>query len=255
VLVETLSYIIGDYAQPANFDSFVYHKKAGREIRNDLASLVGVRFLSAEESGEDHRLDESLIKSLTGENAVRTRFLYQEEFTYYPNFKIWMSSNFRPSIRSTDWGTWRRVKLIPWEVVVPKEKRDEQLKTKLRAEANGILNWMLRGLADYLRSGMQYPQKVEAATSQYRESQDVIAQFIAAKCVLDVNAEVRFSELYFAYKYWADAAREYKMPERKFSESLNKRGFQNTRKRDGTWYRGIGLAATEQPRINPEDVF
>ena len=72
-----------------------------------------------------------------------------------------MSSNFRPSIRSTDWGTWRRVKLIPWEVVVPKERRDEQLKAKLRTEASGILNWMLRGLADYLKNGMQYPQKVK----------------------------------------------------------------------------------------------
>ena len=105
-------------------------------------------------------------------------------------------------------------------MVVPKEKRDEQLKTKLRAEASAILNWMLRGLADYLQNGMQYPQKVEAATCQYRESQDVIAQFIAAKCVLDMNAEVRFSELYSAYKYWADAAREYKMPEHNFSDSL-----------------------------------
>jgi putative DNA primase/helicase len=245
VLVETLSYIIGDYAQAANFDTFVYHQKAGREIRNDLASLVGVRFLSAEESGEDHRLDESLIKSLTGENAVRTRFLYQEEFTYYPNFKIWMSSNFRPSIRSTDWGTWRRVKLIPWEVVVPKERRDEKLKAKLRSEASGIFNWMLRGVADYLNNGMQYPQKVEAATSQYREFQDVIAQFIAARCMLDVNAEVRFSELYSAYKDWADAAQEYKMPERKFSDSLKKRdGVLAKRKMDGTWYTGICLIAS-----------
>jgi len=79
---------------------------------------------------------------------------------------------------------------------VPKERRDEQLKAKLRTEASGVLNWMLRGLADYRANGMQYPQKVESATSQYRESQDMIAQFIAAKCVQDVNAEVRFSELY-----------------------------------------------------------
>jgi putative DNA primase/helicase len=245
VLVETLSYIIGDYAQAANFDTFVHHKKAGREIRNDLASLVGVRFLSAEESGEDHRLDESLIKSLTGENAVRTRFLYHEEFTYYPNFKIWMSSNFRPSIRSTDWGTWRRVKLIPWEVVVPKGRRDEHLKAKLRAEASGILNWMLLGLADYLKNGMQYPEKVDVATSQYRESQDVIAQFIAAACVLDVNAELQFSELYASYKNWAEDAREYVMPSRKFSEGLKKReGVQAKRKADGTWYTGVGLVAS-----------
>jgi len=135
--------------------------------------------------------------------------------------------------------------LIPWEVVVPKERRDEQLKAKLRTEASGILNWMLHGLADYLKNGMQYPLKVESATSQYRESQDVIAQFIAAKCVLDVNAEVRFSELYSAYKYWADTSREYIMAARKFSDSLKKREDVQARgKMDGTWYTGIALIAS-----------
>jgi putative DNA primase/helicase len=147
------------------------------------------------------------------------------------------------------------VKLIPWEVVVPKEKRDEQLKPKLRTEASGILNWMLHGLADYSKDGMQYPQKVQSATSQYRESQDVMALFIKARCVLDEHAETRFTELYEAYKSWADSAQEYKMAERKFSESLKKRGFQSKSKKNGVWYLGIGLAITDQPRINPDEVF
>jgi len=104
VFLETLAYIIGDYSYTSSFDTFVYHEKNNRDIRNDLAALVGVRFLSSEESSEGHRLDEALIKQLTGENTITTRFLYQDEFSYKPNFKIWMSSNFRPSIRSTDWG-------------------------------------------------------------------------------------------------------------------------------------------------------
>ena len=90
VFLETLAYIIGDYSYTSAFDTFVYHEKSNRDI---------------------------------------TRFLYQDEFSYKPNFKIWMSSNFRPSIRATDWGTWRRVKIIPWNFRVTQANRDEQLKS------------------------------------------------------------------------------------------------------------------------------
>ena len=137
-----------------------------------------------------------------------------------------------------------------------KSVRDEQLKPKLCTEVRGIFHWMLRGVADYRLNGMQYPEKVEVATSQYRESQDVIAQFIAAKCVLDVNAEVRFAELYSAYKYWADASREYMMPARKFSDALKKReGVQARGKMDGTVENGncsprISSAISRRPSLS-----
>jgi putative DNA primase/helicase len=200
VFLETLSYIIGEYSYTSAFDTFVYHDKKNRDIRSDLAALVGVRFLTAEESSDGHRLDEALIKQLTGENTVTTRFLYQDEFSYKPNFKIWMSSNFKPSIRTSDWGTWRRLKMIPWEFRVSPKDRDEQLKSKLRHEASGILNWMLAGLRRYVERGykMRFPIKVEEATVEYRVSQDVLGQFIAAMC--ESSGKVSVNDLYNAFK-------------------------------------------------------
>ena len=98
---------------------------------------------------------------------------------------------------------------------------------------------------------MMYPAKVREATSQYRESQDLIGQFIAAKCVLSPHAETRFTELYEAYKLWADAAREFKMPARKFAEALKKReGLEKKRKEGQVYYVGIGLRDSEGQRDN-----
>jgi putative DNA primase/helicase len=243
VFLETLAYIIGEYSYTSAFDTFVYHEKGNRDVRSDLAALVGVRFLCAEESSEGHRLDEALIKQLTGENTVTTRFLYQDEFSYKPNFKIWMSSNFRPSIRTTDWGTWRRVKMIPWNFRVTAANRDEQLKSKLRREAPGILNWMLRGLGRYVDAGyrMTYPEIVERATSEYRISQDIVGQFVNAKC--ELTGKIQVSDLYDAFKLWAEQSRErHNLTNRKFGDELVKReGIFRNKEKDATYFHGLSL--------------
>ena len=249
VFLETLAFIIGDYSYTSAFDTFVYHEKGNRDIRNDLAALVGVRFLSAEESSEGHRLDEALIKQLTGENTITTRFLYQDEFSYKPNFKIWMSSNFRPSIRTTDWGTWRRVKIIPWDFRVTQANRDEQLKSKLRHEAPGILNWMLHGLAGYVsaRYKMHFPAIVDNATAEYRISQDVVGQFISARC--NLSGKVTVAELYSAFKIWAELSRErHNLTLRKFGDELVKHaGICRAKDKNGSLFQGISL------QIVPDD--
>lgn len=251
VFLETLAYIIGEYSYTSAFDTFVYHEKSNREVRSDLAALVGVRFLCAEESSEGHRLDEALIKQLTGENTITTRFLYQDEFSYKPNFKIWMSSNFKPSIRTTDWGTWRRVKMIPWNFRVPADKRDEQLKSKLRREASGILNWMLRGLKRYVDRGyrMTYPKIVEQATSEYRSSQDIVGQFVNAKC--DLTGKIQVTDLYNAFKDWAEQSRErHSLTCRKFGDEVVKReGIFRKPGREGTYLHGISLRLSAEDKV------
>ena len=256
VFTEVLRHVAGSYSQNASFDTFVLQKNDG-QIRNDLASLAGSRLVAASESQDGHRLDEALIKTLTGGDPITTRFLHREFFTYYPNFKIWMSSNYRPDIRGLDWGIWRRVKLIPFDVVVPDNRKDEQLASKLKAEASGILNWMLRGVREYLECGMMYPGKVNQATSQYKESQDIIGQFITAKCVLNEHAETKCTTIYQAYKLWAEANREYVLKERQFSDAMKKRqGITMKRKKDCNWYIGIELLTPSKAYTEiPEDVL
>jgi len=250
VFIETLSYLLGAYGYTAAFETFVYHNKQGRDIRSDLAALVGVRFLSAEESAEGHRLDEALIKQLTGENTITTRFLYQDEFSYKPNFTLWMTSNFKPSIKSQDWGTWRRVKMIPWEFQVERNQRDEQLKSKLRKEASGILNWALRGLQRYVQAGykMTYPAKVKAATDEYRTSQDILGQFIDARCQVGAEHKVAVSQLFSAFQAWAEVSRErHNFTLRTFGTALEKRKDHNFFRRvenDGTKIHGVRVTPT-----------
>jgi putative DNA primase/helicase len=162
-----------------------------------------------------------------------------------------MSSNYKPAIRGLDWGIWRRVKMIPFEVIIPDEERDETLIDKLKAELPGILNWALKGLADYLKFGMMYPDKVNAATQQYRESQDIIGQFLKAKCVINPVASIKSTDLYEIYKGWAADAKEYILKERKFGDAMKKHGFLPQHKKDGNHYIGLARLATEHMLDDP----
>ncbi|PEO93949.1 DNA primase, partial [Bacillus toyonensis] len=91
------------------------------------------------------RLDEGLVKQLTGGDKVTARFLYENEFDFMPQFKLWMATNHKPIIRGTDDGIWRRMAIIPFTVQIPKEKVDKRLKHKLRRELKAILHWAVEG--------------------------------------------------------------------------------------------------------------
>jgi putative DNA primase/helicase len=259
VLTTLIRRMMGTYGDNASFDTFIV-KKNGSQTRNDLAMLVGARFVTASESGDGHLLDEALIKTLTGQDPITVRLLYKEFFTFTPKFKLWMSSNYKPRIRGLDWGIWRRVKLIPFDVTIPDGERDEQLGEKLQSELPGILNWALKGLRSYLLFGMMYPEKVNMATQQYRDSQDIVGQFLQDKCIVCPDATVKQKSLFEIYKAWAESNNEYLLKESQFSEAVRRHGYPTEHKKDGNHYIGLGLAGSaasdaSRPAFSDEDIL
>ena len=120
--IETVSAILGDYAQQTPTETLVATHNNG--IPNDLARLRGARFVSAVETGEGNRLDEGLVKQMTGGDRITARFLRQEFFEFTPVFKLFLATNHKPVIRGTDEAIWRRIHLIPFRVMIPEGERD-----------------------------------------------------------------------------------------------------------------------------------
>jgi putative DNA primase/helicase len=123
--LEVLRHIFGDYSQTADFSSFLVSNS--QSVRNDLAKLNGARFVTASESDSGKRLDETVVKQMTGGDSVSARFLYGEHFEFKPQFKLWLGTNHKPTIRGQDEGVWRRIRLIPFETSIPREKQDHAL--------------------------------------------------------------------------------------------------------------------------------
>jgi putative DNA primase/helicase len=68
---------------------------------------------------------------LTGGDTVRARFLYQDGFEFRPQFKLWLAANAAPKMKHDDTAMWRRILRIPFEHVIPKDKRLPSIKARL----------------------------------------------------------------------------------------------------------------------------
>lgn len=210
-LVDIVSQVMGDYATTLPIATLVGdEKRKGGEATPDLVRLPGARLVSTAEPKEGLALDESLIKNLTGGERILVRRLNQEFVEIYPLFKLVISCNRKPVIKGDDDGIWRRVMLVPFEVQIPKEKRDKKLKDKLWAERAGILDWLVEGARAYLSMGLCPPDAVMAATQEYRAESDPLGAF--AHQALDIthsNSDtVETGSLYKAYEVWCDRAGE-----------------------------------------------
>lgn len=221
----TVREMLGDYGHRARAEAFMI-TRADASNETALANMRGSRLVVISEIEEGRRFAEGMVKDLTGGESVQARFLYATGFEYTPTFKLAFCGNHKPTIRGTDHGIWRRIRLIPFCNEIAEKDQDQELPGKLKAEFSGILNWALEGCKDWRADGLQTPGQVKAATEEYRTESDVFGEFIAERCETGPYGIREYSiHLYAAYKSWADEC-GHKTPSRqKFGRQLADRGF------------------------------
>jgi P4 family phage/plasmid primase-like protien len=238
--VDIVRSLVGGYAVQAEFSTFL--KQDSDSVRNDVARLVGSRFVAAVEAEGGRPLAEAMVKQMTGGDFVTARFLFKEYFEYKPTFKVWLAANHKPTIRGTDHGIWRRIRLIPFLVTIPEDERDPDLVSKLEDELPGILAWAVRGCLDWQIEGLGHPQDVRDATESFRDEMDALGGLLDECCVVEPSAVVRSSALYLAYKKWAEDNGERVMSKKAMAMRLTERGFQRFKgTRGARCWRGLRL--------------
>jgi len=239
-LISAIQDLLGDYA--AQTQVATLKPQRAETIRNDLARLFGKRFVGALEQTEGGRLDEGLVKQLTGRDRVVTRFLYQEHQELVPTFKVWMGVNHKPEIKDTSQAMWERVVLIPFEAYFPHGKADQYMLEKLQLELPGILRWAIEGCLAWQKQGLDPPEAVKAATAEYRAESDVVERFIDAECIVSESQSVGATMLHDHYVGWCGSSGQQSMSQTAFGRRLREKGYQKKPDSKGrTVYHGIGL--------------
>jgi len=234
--------VVGDYGLHTPTETILVKRYDG--IPNDIARLRGARYVTAIEAEAGRRLAEALIKQMTGGDPLTARFMRAEWFDFFPTHKLFLAVNHRPVIKGTDHAIWRRIRLVPYDVVIPDNEQDKHLPEKLASEAAGILAWLVEGCRQWREHGLETCEAVKQATSTYKEDMDVLAAFLADCCYPLPTAEVTSKELYAAYVQWAEGEGEKAISRKAIGSRLRERGFQPARighSRARGW-RGIGLA-------------
>ncbi|MCT4489801.1 DNA primase [Levilactobacillus parabrevis] len=246
IFIDTISDILGTYAKSMQADSIMVRQNSSG-ANSDIARLESARLVTSSEPNEGVRLDEGLVKQLTGGDKVTARYLYGKEFEFKPQFKLWLATNHKPIIRGTDDGIWRRLMLIPFKVQIPTDKVDKDLKYKLQRESIGILNWIVEGALMWQREGLNPPASVTNASRQYREEMDVISLFVNDCCEIGDNYKAPAGEIFKKYQSWANENSEYSMSKQKFGRELRQK-FEMKRKANGRFY--LGLKISQDSRLN-----
>jgi putative DNA primase/helicase len=253
--IKTVAAALGDYAGTADFSAFVQRHSVNGP-RDDIANMMGKRFVSAQESREGAALAESLIKWLTGRDRIRARRLYENSYEFDPTHKIWLATNHKPIVRGTDPAIWSRLKLIPFEVSF-EGREDKTLKQALLRELPGILAWALEGCRLWQKEGLSFPESVVNATSEYRRDSDQVRRFIEECCSVGQFAQVKARTLYGAYRKWAEQTGEEILSETAFGTRIGER-FRKEHKETGTFYVGVSLKHEHldyDSRVSSSDSF
>jgi putative DNA primase/helicase len=238
ILGALLGVIGPDYAMKASSDLLMSRK--GESHPTDKTDLFGKRLVVVIETESGSRLNESFVKEATGGDSIRARRMREDFWEFTPSHTLIMATNHRPTIRGSDNGIWRRLKLVPFAVSVTGHEIDPAMPEKLRAEYPGILNWCIRGCLAWQQHGLQEPPCVADATAEYRSEQDRFGGFLEQHTVTDTNGRVRCGELYGLYKEYAANAGEFIMSQTAFGTEMTDRGFQRKKSGD-TWYIGLCL--------------
>lgn len=240
VFIDTIKELVGTYAANIQADSLMVKRSGSSGHNEDIARLKGKRLVTSSEPNEGSRLDEGMIKQLTGEDVVSASYKGLHVFEYKPKYKLWIATNHKPYIRGTDEGIWRRIKIIPFLVTIPKEKIDKNLSSKLKAELPGILNWAIEGAIRWQKEGLGESAQIDQASKEYRREMDTMGTFLEETTEECSWEKVQASDLFKAYNRWALENNEPKMNATNFGRRMSKR-LEKKQIKGRNYYTGIKL--------------
>ena len=237
----------GGVAPPA----FLMYRRGGdaNGPTPDIANLAGKRVVSANEVEAGSNLSGQTLKTTTSTEPITARGLHSAPFTFTPTHKLFVRGNHKPIISDNDEGIWRRIDLIPIDLNLPPERRDQGLEARLLGEAPGILAWMVRGFVKWKQDGLRPAQRVRDASLIYRQESDLLAQWIVDNCEVGQDTNGLFSvtqtRAYTNYRGWCHDQGLRQFSKKSFTRGLTERGFKQARMSTGpreTTYVGFRMS-------------
>ena len=243
--------VLGDYFVTPDKSLIVQDKYGGGRHNTERVALFRKRLAVAVETDRREHLNEAQVKNLTGNDRINGRRLYEDPWEFDPTHSLWLQTNYLPEIQGRDGGIWGRIRVVPWVATFRgTDCEDTSLDDKLRAEAPGILNWLIEGCLRWQAHGLQEPAQVANATAHYRDSEDILGRFAnEAGLEFIAGARVTIKDVRNRLDEWCRDEGIREAPNRNdVADWLRANGALNVGRRQynnvsGTWWSGVGFSA------------
>jgi len=218
---KAVSHALGDYASTVEPDLFLHRQGAHPTGEMDL---LGIRWCVVSETEKDRRLAEATMKRLTGGDTIRARRMRQDFIEFTPSHTAIMVTNHLPKVSGDDPAIWRRLRVVPFNVVIPEVERDKHLDEQLQLDADAVLAWAVTGYLDYAGRGeLAEPDSVVTATDDYQKASDAVARFLddeTTRC----NGFSTNADLFARWSRWAVVDGTEPISQRAFGQALDTHG-------------------------------
>jgi P4 family phage/plasmid primase-like protien len=236
--IDLISRALGDYYSKLPVSVITEKRKSSSAATPELANKKGIRFIDLEEPECDDKINVGVMKELTGQNKIMARPLFEEPIEFMPQFQLCLICNELPKIPSSDGGTWRRVRVVPFEqqfVDKPEKpnqhKKDPHLREKLKNWIQPYM-WLLINVyyptykQDSFSLDKIAPRKVTEHTNKYKEDSNFFLEFITDCAEIDETCSTDIDEIWNHFKLWYENAYDKKPPpQKKIKEFLKSNNY------------------------------
>jgi len=200
VLLDTVVGLMGDYAGMAAPDLLTASNRDRHPT--EIAELCGKRLVIASETERNAQLKMQLLKRLTGDERLKGRLMHGNFFEFPRTHKMILVTNNLPRVGENTEAVWRRLRVMPFDYVVPEAKRDKSLLQKLKPEWAGILAKLVQGCLRWQQSGLNEPVAVTKATLVFKGRCHSFQAFFSEACVIDTTVKTLTADLMTTYTEW-----------------------------------------------------
>lgn len=239
-LLSAVRHVMNDYAAVVPSKVLIDRERSGG-TSSEIAQLTHKRLVCCSELNCTDTLNEGKFKIMSSGETISARELFTSAFTYDPEFKFIIDTNYLPIVGGTDYGIWRRIRIVPFEHTVSKENLNKNLLSELKRDSSAILNWLVKGAVKYYAEGLGTCEIVEKATKKYKKSQDTLGAFIESCIKEEDSAEIRARALYEAYIDFCSDNLLSAMSETKFGKDFAAKGYKRGKDKVSRKYIGIRL--------------
>lgn len=215
-----------------------------------LMELRGRRLVFCSETEKGRKFAEQTMKRLVGGDPIQANRMRQDPITFLPTHTLIMCTNHLPEVSGDDPAVWRRILVVPFDVVIPPEERDGRLPRRLQEPdvQAAVLAWMYRGYRAYVEQGLNPPAVVQARTEDYRSESDTTGRFFTECVRPHPGGKVAVRQIHEAYLSWfRENARQDDVPLSKveMGRELISRGFVSYKTGGVPTIRNVALTSPE----------
>jgi len=224
--INLLQQALGEYACTLPIAMLTGKRATATSANPELAKTKGKRFAVFQEPEKGDKIHVGHMKELTSNNdKISARSLFKEPVEFFPQFKLLLTCNDKPDIDANDGGTWRRLRVVPFEMKFvdnPREPNERKINRKIKEELpfwkDALMSILIKRFANYKKNGLMEPEKVTSFTAEYQKDSDAYFDFIQGYLMKTDNENdmLNIDNLYALFKCWyKDESNTNQAPKRK----------------------------------------